>query len=442
MTMDELSFVTLSEAAREGNLKVLKSCPRKEVNRRDSDGMTPVQWAASYGNIEALRILMGKGGNPDKPNNEGYTSLHLAAASGQLHCLVFLTNFGGNVYAVSDNGTTPIQEASGKDFFECVRHLEALITHQVEQDRYKVDKMQQKAKHDAERRIKAKAKLLQKLDRDYEQKLSKHRKIGASVTHYNGQQVNVHAQGYDNLYNKLTLSQLSELPRFERESFSDESPISNIDDDSNSTESSRHIDEFLKIRSLIADDLFERQNGSMGNDKLSDTTDRTELTSLSQNSRSTSKILASSLRSLHSSNSFTQNRIGVQGHLGPMVTLRNGQIVNITHTSKGILTNGQLLHSNTNRHGQNANVTITDMSVSKKEIRMAPLYTFLHALKLDEYRETFSKEKIDLRACLLCDENDLREIGLPLGPRKKITDAIKRRNTIFSDNDELHDSSV
>ena len=173
--MDGL-YVNYSETAREGDLTALKGCPRKDVNRRDSDGMTPVQWAAAYGNLEALRILIGKGGNPDKPNNEGMTSIHLAASVGQLNCLVFLTNFGGNIYAMSDGGSTAIQEVSNKGQVECVRHLETFIAHQVQQDRLKVEKLQEKSKKDAEKRVKEKSKLLKKLDRDYGKKSAKHRK--------------------------------------------------------------------------------------------------------------------------------------------------------------------------------------------------------------------------------------------------------------------------
>jgi len=51
-------FYDYSAAAREGDLVTLKQCTKKEANRRDEDGMTPVHWAALYGNIEALRMLV------------------------------------------------------------------------------------------------------------------------------------------------------------------------------------------------------------------------------------------------------------------------------------------------------------------------------------------------------------------------------------------------
>lgn len=84
--------------------------------------------------------------------------------------------------------------------------------------------------------------------------------------------------------------------------------------------------------------------------------------------------------------------------------------------------------------------------VGYREVHMGPLYTFLHSLGMDEFRDVFLREKIDLSACLLCDENDLREIGLPLGDRKKLMDAINKRNQIMKEasetKKELFDSAV
>ena len=75
--------------------------------------MSPVHWASLYGTLDALRILVQKGGNPDKLNTLGSSAVHLSAGAGHLNCLVFLTNYGCNVYAINDNGATPMQEAIG-----------------------------------------------------------------------------------------------------------------------------------------------------------------------------------------------------------------------------------------------------------------------------------------------------------------------------------------
>lgn len=49
------------KAARDSVLELLKTATKRDANRRDEDGMSPVHYAASCGNVEALRLLVGKG---------------------------------------------------------------------------------------------------------------------------------------------------------------------------------------------------------------------------------------------------------------------------------------------------------------------------------------------------------------------------------------------
>ncbi|KAJ6669026.1 hypothetical protein lerEdw1_007835 [Lerista edwardsae] len=51
----------------------------------------------------------------------------------------------------------------------------------------------------------------------------------------------------------------------------------------------------------------------------------------------------------------------------------------------------------------------------------------LEALSLSEYIGTFEKEKIDMESLLMCTVDDLKEMGIPLGPRKKITNFVKEK---------------
>ena len=53
--------VDLGKAARDRDLEVLKTASKKQANKKDGGGMTPIHWAASYGNLESLRVLIGRG---------------------------------------------------------------------------------------------------------------------------------------------------------------------------------------------------------------------------------------------------------------------------------------------------------------------------------------------------------------------------------------------
>ena len=49
------------KAARDGYLDLLREATRKDADRPDEDGMTPTLWAAFHGNLDALRMLVGRG---------------------------------------------------------------------------------------------------------------------------------------------------------------------------------------------------------------------------------------------------------------------------------------------------------------------------------------------------------------------------------------------
>ncbi len=53
--------VDFYRAARDGHSDALRTITKKDANKCGKDGMTPVHWATTYGNLEGLRILMGKG---------------------------------------------------------------------------------------------------------------------------------------------------------------------------------------------------------------------------------------------------------------------------------------------------------------------------------------------------------------------------------------------
>ena len=48
-------------------------------------------------------------------------------------------------------------------------------------------------------------------------------------------------------------------------------------------------------------------------------------------------------------------------------------------------------------------------------------------LEISEFSENFTKEGIDMDALIMCNEDDLKEGGLPLGPRKKLMKYLEDR---------------
>lgn len=52
---------SIHQAAKDGNITVLKKTPRKDLNRGDEDGWTAMHWTAWNGNTEALKAVISRG---------------------------------------------------------------------------------------------------------------------------------------------------------------------------------------------------------------------------------------------------------------------------------------------------------------------------------------------------------------------------------------------
>lgn len=76
------------------------------------------------------------------------------------------------------------------------------------------------------------------------------------------------------------------------------------------------------------------------------------------------------------------------------------------------------------------------------EPETSPLEVFLATQSMTEFISIFKREKIDLDALLLCSDHDLKSIHIPLGPRKKILDACKRRLETIEDPDCIEDTEL
>lgn len=371
-------------------------------------------------------------GDPDKPNNDGMTAVHLAASAGQLPCLVFLTNFGANIYAVDDNGNNPMQEASNRGRIECIRHLENLVTHQMTVDRKNVEKMQTRAKREAERRVSEKARIRRKLDREWEKKVEKQRrsamaneiklkKKGKITQHdfnqYRKETDSISASESDSLDRKKTFSELIGI-RSDTESTDYSSPRSKL----------TSPDELGFSSTSFNTDPGDYRMMRNGNTKTNGYV---------------SKISEDIVFGKRDGNDLESTY--------PFIKKNGHAKVNGTANGKTPRTNGRVDHNGNHGNGRLASsFNSTGRSHSRRRqgnadparTNFSSLVTFLNSLELDEFRELFIKEKIDLRAVTLCNEDDLKEIGLPLGPRKKILDAVSKRNTAVSEPGILQDTLV
>ena len=313
-----------------------------------------------------------------------------------------------------------------------MHHLETLMTHQMTQDRARIERIKQKSKREAEKRVRAKAKTMQKLDKEWEKKMKKKRKASVAVDQQAMKAKNKTFGRFKARPNSASVSDTDSVDR--RKTFSE---LIGIRSDSESTEFSSprskitSPDDMGMSSTSYATDpgIYHLNNNSK---ILKQSNGFKPSNGLNMTSHLSGDIVFEKREFGDFAESNASNYKRQNGHAGPrngFVPTANGKTPR-DHSKM----NGLAVHSRSHRRraGQ----------VNQEQVNLAPLVTFLNALSLEEFKEVFQRERIDLRAVCLCDENDLKEIGLPLGPRKKILDAIKKRSEAFSTPVDLEETLV
>ncbi|XP_072040090.1 ankyrin repeat domain-containing protein 10-like isoform X3 [Amphiura filiformis] len=89
-------------------------------------GWTPAHWAAYYGKLECLQMLISCGVNGEVATQRFHQSpAHVAAFGSQPHCLMWLVQNGANVNAQDYLGETPSHKAARSGSLECLGILKA-----------------------------------------------------------------------------------------------------------------------------------------------------------------------------------------------------------------------------------------------------------------------------------------------------------------------------
>src|SRR5580698_8855920 len=100
---------TLFQAIRSADLDTLRSAPNI-ASLRDRLDTTPLHYAALYGNLESVRILLDRGANLNARNKSDATPLIFAAYNFEKTRL--LVEKGADVNAHSSRGMTPLKVAA------------------------------------------------------------------------------------------------------------------------------------------------------------------------------------------------------------------------------------------------------------------------------------------------------------------------------------------
>jgi ankyrin repeat protein len=102
---------------------MLFECINDSCTEDDEGRDTPLTYAASYGHVEVVRLLLEGGANVDSADGYQRTALYLAASYGLLDVCRLLLEWGAKVNHLNKWENTPLHTAAGEGHLSVVKLL-------------------------------------------------------------------------------------------------------------------------------------------------------------------------------------------------------------------------------------------------------------------------------------------------------------------------------
>lgn len=446
---------------------MLKEATKKEINTKDNSGMTPVLWAAFEGKLDALRMLTGRGGNPDKSDQFGNTALHLAAAKGHLACVDFLVKFGANIFALDIDNHNPQQLAAINNRDEILRYLDAAAAHLEVSDKKKANGFKEKAKKHSEKRIKEFMKRQQKSDDEIEPKSTMLKSMKQKFwTGSHGNLSNIDTQQQPNQKETFSVlvgtggtivqrgaaqrkiqalrqmrqanTNMAEL-KFENNeaalrSFQRDADIHYV----------RAYENMAKLSMGGNPPPFAAKYGTLSRCKS-----QPDILNSSDREDAGSQKRVSFIKNTgtnHFVQSWVFSAIKYQDIFNKKFSFNSSQfkqdlISNAEHFStcadpKGSIRGRQQLISDSEDSHESEEVD--DETIKPYQ----PLRRFLTAYSLKDFYEIFLQQQIDLETLMLLTEDDLKLLNIPLGPYRRLIVAINERKQALNNPMSIIDTNL
>uniref|UniRef100_A0A0A9WQ18 Usher syndrome type-1G n=1 Tax=Lygus hesperus TaxID=30085 RepID=A0A0A9WQ18_LYGHE len=420
------------QAAQDGNLEILKEATKRDTNAKDEDGMTPVLWAASCGHLEALRLLVGRGGDIEKANYHfGQSALHLAAVKGHLPCVSFLVGFDANLFALDHDLHTPLQIATHPDVID---FLDKSTTHQLLNNKKEVKAKKEKALKDAERRKKKYDERMKKEREKEEKRIKKvEKEIGTKIdtdtpipTVPNNAVRKTVLEVNGPTFTEIVGGTLSKKPSgvkkiLDKKLRLDDKMENGTRRDAQIIYVSNYENPNCGKRGKISD-VFSSQMANNGHNHAS-IFDRPGFGSVAFRQRTN---LAGTL----------------SGTPSDVIIEKEGEEDGSEEASIGSA--GSLGQPRNNRWQPSwaACDTTSDEENEVANGQWTPLERFLVSAGVEEYKSKLLAQQIDLEAVLMLTEQDLIELGFPMGPRRKLLHAVEQRKQALNNPGKLRDTRL
>lgn len=400
----------------------------------------------------------------DKTDLLGNTALHHAARHGQWNCVSFLVNFGANIYKMDNDFHTALNVAAIENRTEIVKILDMAQNEQENKNPKVVRSLKEKALKDAEKNIAHYEKLLEKTSKEME----KQKKLESQM---NG---DFKAPTSKSLVSKLTwkrkgntaklkagntfssLAGTTTRNRLHRDT-SNEFTVTELDESGNRTHKS--------VRGTVS-----RSGGQVmyintvdididGKDQSNDPGARPALSNVFPGA---SNNFDSGIDSFEDAEEapglFNRPTIGklsfFKTHFDHMASIKNNE------GDENGLENGWTAHngvdtdendSNKNSNGSLGASADTPEDQGDEEDPLddddddneyTPVIVFLESCGLHHYAHLFLNGEVDMDALMMLTNQDFGDMGIPIGPRRKLMDAIQRRRVVLTEPAQMYDTQL
>eukprot|EP00002_Diphylleia_rotans_P039750 TRINITY_DN9294_c0_g1_i1.p1 TRINITY_DN9294_c0_g1~~TRINITY_DN9294_c0_g1_i1.p1 ORF type:complete len:1056 (+),score=235.02 TRINITY_DN9294_c0_g1_i1:54-3221(+) len=119
----ETPLIFASRYGRHECVRMLCQSPEVDVNTSDASGMSAMAYAAQFGQLSVMQVLLEFGADINRKDDRGDTPLSVSAYHGRIDSLRFLVERGANVETVDISGNSPIQAAIDGGHYDCAQYL-------------------------------------------------------------------------------------------------------------------------------------------------------------------------------------------------------------------------------------------------------------------------------------------------------------------------------
>lgn len=484
------------KAAQDGNLDILRVATRRDLNAADEDGMTPTIWAAYHGNLEALRMILGRGGDENKPDITGFTPLHHAAKNGHINIVSFLINYGCNIWCLDNDFHTALDIAGLYDRVEIVKLLDSTHSRQQQLNPKVVQSYKEKATREAEQNIKKYEKRQKEAIRIAEKES---RRIAEANDGFKApgskpglfKTITLRLKGTKKFTNSAAAKKYSEMTNVSTkrgvakkimqkrnsEDRSNEFKVSEMDEQGNRT-----LRSLSGVSGVAKDDVLYMTNRETDGSGIRPALKNVFPGINGSKWKSESDILDAGIDVNEEEEdnapglfnigigkiSFLHTKHGLAGTFNSMHKYASNDMLDSGYGTMNGLNGVDDLSIDdddndvTKRNSSGADSIGTTNSIEKRvetipwnpedvdssddddddESEYSALFRFLETCGLSQYTHLFTKEDIELEALMLLTEDDLEKLGLKLGPRKVLRVAIQRRKDVLSQPAPLSDTML